>query len=151
MLQFVWSLLILLFRRPSVPVLILSWLYPEQQSKFVSLSLNVLLYFQFSRKVQVLIFLFDSFQFYFEVSRDIKVHILASSLSFVDVILLHFIIIVARFPLTNWLHIYKLLVSSGGRLTAILSKSAGFYNVSSQFQFSLLHIIGDCTNSFNHN
>ena len=41
-------------------------------------------FFQFSSKIQVLIFLFTFFQFYFVVSRKNKVHNLASCLFFVD-------------------------------------------------------------------
>ena len=84
LLQFGWSLLVLLFPSPPVSPSILWRLYKDLQLLLVSSSLScstvVVFFFQFPSKVLVLIFLFAFIQFYSVVSRGSKVSYSANSL-----------------------------------------------------------------------
>ena len=77
MLSFGWSPLVLLFPIPPVPLIILRWLYQEQQ---LQMSHSCSTIFSIPSKADVLIFLFTFFQFYSVVSCNSKIHNFASSL-----------------------------------------------------------------------
>ena len=86
-----WSPLVLLFPSPPVPLPTVWWLYWVYQLQLVSPSPSystVCLFFLFSRKIQVLIFLFAFFQVYSVLTRDGKVHYSAGSFFFCLVFLL---------------------------------------------------------------